>query len=671
MSSIRTGSRGAMYPTWVQYLVLLHLSIALTACGGGDSQKNYAAPPVQDRVRTESVSSPVVPDSYPVFNLSLGGIGGDVFPKGINALGQVAGSTTNSEGQTHAFFFDGVAMLDLGTLPGGNYSSAKSINDSGQVAGVATGAFGYFHAFTMKDGSGLIDMGTLGGTYSAATDVNAAGQIVGEATNVNRLTRAFAWTQSGGMRDLGTLQGTYSHAVGINDSGQVVGFATAAGDRGQHAFSWTEGGGMVDIGTLGGNHSYANDVNASGQVIGYAYTATNAFHAFSWVPGGNLVDIGTLGGNYSQATRINDSGQVVGNANIAGDDSYHAFLWKQGDTMIDLGTLGGSYSTAVSVNKFGQVVGWAHAVTGQQHAFLWTQASGMVDLNTRIPTAPAGLELYSALAISDSGAIVASSNMGLVLLGGSSHAPVVGGISANDPVAVGAPLEALTTFADVDAVDTHTAVVTWGDGSAAQAGTVSESAGVGSVSASHIFTAAGIYAIGLTITDNTGRKAQVSRNVVVYDPAAGFATGSGWIQSPPGALKSDVTAAGRANFEFVSKYQRGTAVPSGNTAFRFQTANFSFLSDTYDWMVIAGPRAQYKGTGTINGQGSFNFMFTAIDGAVNGGRGMDRFRIKIWSHDTSNATDTVVYDNQIETTGEGTLTEGTAIAGGDIVIHIK
>src|SRR2546427_8433734 len=33
--------------------------------------------------------------------------------------------------------------------------------------------------------------------------------------------------------------------------------------------------------------------------------------------------------------------------------------------------------------------------------------------------------------------------------------------------------------------------------------------------------------------------------------------------------------------------------------------------------VVAGARAQYKGTGTINGQGSYKFLLTAIDGDIN------------------------------------------------------
>lgn len=56
--------------------------------------------------------------------------------------------------------------------------------------------------------------------------------------------------------------------------------------------------------------------------------------------------------------------------------------------------------------------------------------------------------------------------------------------------------------------------------------------------------------------------------------------------------------------------------------------------------MIAGPKAKYKGEGTINGEGDYGFMLTAIDGQINGGGGVDKFRIKIW--DTT--TDAVIYD---------------------------
>ena len=54
---------------------------------------------------------------------------------------------------------------------------------------------------------------------------------------------------------------------------------------------------------------------------------------------------------------------------------------------------------------------------------------------------------------------------------------------------------------------------------------------------------------------------------------------------------------------------------------------------------------------------------TAIDGALAGGGGTDRFRIKIWDV----ATGEVVYDNQM---GEAEDAEAaTTLGGGSIVIH--
>src|SRR5262249_44935243 len=171
------------------------------------------------------------------------------------------------------------------------------------------------------------------------------------------------------------------------------------------------------------------------------------------------------------------------------------------------------------------------------------------------------------------------------------------------------------------------------------------------------------------VTDSGGLTSHVSRNVVVYDPSAGFVTGNGWIQSPPGAYKPDVSAAGRATFSFVSKYQKGAKVPTGTTAFQFQGADLDFYSDTDDWMVGTGERrAQFKGTGTLNGAGDYKFLLTAVDGKATSA-GTDRFRIKIWHYDASLQQDVTVYDNQLDSSTDGTLSEGTAIGGGNIVIH--
>ena len=154
---------------------------------------------------------------------------------------------------------------------------------------------------------------------------------------------------------------------------------------------------------------------------------------------------------------------------------------------------------------------------------------------------------------------------------------------------------------------------------------------------------------------------------MVYDPDGGFVTGGGWIDSPLGActLSADCdTETGKANFGFVSKYKNGATTPTGQTEFQFKAGHLNFHSGSYDWLVIAGAKAKYKGTGTINGTGNYGFMLSATDGQVNGGGGVDKFRMKIWDKD---AGDVVVYDNQMGAADDDDPT--TAINGGSIKVH--
>jgi hypothetical protein len=155
----------------------------------------------------------------------------------------------------------------------------------------------------------------------------------------------------------------------------------------------------------------------------------------------------------------------------------------------------------------------------------------------------------------------------------------------------------------------------------------------------------------------------IFRYIVIFDPSGGFVTGGGWIWSPAGALVTDPSLTGEANFGFVSKYKKGQSTPDGNTQFQFKAGDLNFHSDNYQWLVVAGARAQFKGTGTINGEGGYGFMLTAIDADLTPSTDMDLFRIKIWDIDTEE----VIYDNQI---GEAEDADPmTALDGGAIVIH--
>jgi len=243
-------------------------------------------------------------------------------------------------------------------------------------------------------------------------------------------------------------------------------------------------------------------------------------------------------------------------------------------------------------------------------------------------------------------------------------APVVGAITAPlDPVQLGSAVSAAAAFIDAGILDTHVASWAWGDGSSTS-GTIVESNGAGTATGTHVYAQAGVYTLTLTVTDDDGGAGVAQfRYVVIYDPSAGFVTGGGWITSPLGAYVVDPTMTGKANFGFESKYKKGDKIPTGTTEFQFHAAALNFHSSTYEWLVVAGAKAQYKGTGTINGAGSYGFMLTAIDGQIAGGGGQDKFRIKIWDK----ATNQPVYDNLLQAPDDADPT--TVIGGGSIVIH--
>jgi PKD repeat protein len=239
-----------------------------------------------------------------------------------------------------------------------------------------------------------------------------------------------------------------------------------------------------------------------------------------------------------------------------------------------------------------------------------------------------------------------------------------------DPVDINIPVELTGEFTETGTLDTHTAIIDWGDGNVDSIEEVTSPI----PKQTHIYDLPGVYTITLTIIDDDGGSDSMEfRYVVVYDPEGGFVTGGGWIMSPAGAYVADPELEGKANFGFVSKYKKGATTPTGNTEFQFKAGDLNFHSNDYEWLVVSGARAQFKGTGTINGEGEYKFKLTAIDGDINGGGGVDKFRIKIWYEEIDefeNEIEIIVYDNG-EDPGNGEEEVLTELGGGQIVIHTK
>ncbi len=240
-------------------------------------------------------------------------------------------------------------------------------------------------------------------------------------------------------------------------------------------------------------------------------------------------------------------------------------------------------------------------------------------------------------------------------------------VGPTNPVPVGTPVTVTASCAALGGSAAATIIFDWSDGTVTEVTPAVD----GFASATHWYAASSVYAVHVRLTDRYGQASEASfEYVVIYDPNGGFVTGGGWINSPPGAfypvLQEFAGVTGKATFGFVAKYLKGANVPSGNTEFQFKAGNFNFRSTAYQWLIVAGARAQYKGWGTINGEGDYAFMLTAIDGALLGGDAVDRFRIKIWDQ----ASGIVIYDNQAATGDTaGLTTPGTVLGGGNIVIH--
>jgi probable HAF family extracellular repeat protein len=605
------------------------------------------------------------PATYRVINLLPGNL--TAMPA-INSSGQVAFSLDNGR----AWFYDGAATQDIGTL-GGPTAYATGLNNVGQVAGFSSLAAGpLFHAYVWSKGSGMLDLGTLAGFGSStATAINYRGQVAGTSTAPNSQLHAFRWSAVSGMEDVGTFADNlsgFTNATAINDAGFVAGWGDAANGDG-HAFAWTRKTGLIDLGTLGGPISFAVAVDAAGQVAGYSSLAGGVVHAFLWNRSSGMKDLGAAGGAESFASAMSADGHVAGGIDFS-NGGRHAFSWTPVSGMVDLGTLGGDASEALAVNNKGQIVGWTSTRHARSHAMVWSARHGMVDLNKRLRHAPAGLVLDNAVAISDNGSIVATSNAGLVLLkpdgrdcGCSGH-HTAGPIEAADMVEVGAPFDTSVSFAGADAAAKHNVIWSWGDGSGDQAGNARANNGVGSASGSHAYTTPGIYTVTANVVDLAGRSVAVSRTIVAYDRSTGFAGGSGWFMSPHGANKKSRIPASKASFSFIAPSTNPEAKAiSTKSQLRFNVAGLSLRSENIRPVVAQGVQGKFEGSGTINGAGDYKFTLDTTAGAVAGQGERSRFGLKIWHIDPATKAQVIDYDN----TGLGA--EGGAVVEGKITVQ--
>ncbi|SES99864.1 parallel beta-helix repeat (two copies) [Methanococcoides vulcani] len=205
-----------------------------------------------------------------------------------------------------------------------------------------------------------------------------------------------------------------------------------------------------------------------------------------------------------------------------------------------------------------------------------------------------------------------------------------------EPVEVGTKVNLTAEFLDPGIEDTHNFTIDWGDNAADDIDIIIPP-GDRAVDANHTYATSGLYNVTFTVEDDDGGSDTDFRYVLVYDPASGSVAGKGSFDSLAGAYVADSGLTGVATFDFNSEYEKGAL--TGETQFEFDDLNF--YSADYEWMVVAGHKATYKGNGTINGEGNYEFLISVIDAQRTSSADTDMFRIKIWN------TTTIIYDNNV------------------------
>jgi endonuclease/exonuclease/phosphatase family metal-dependent hydrolase len=200
--------------------------------------------------------------------------------------------------------------------------------------------------------------------------------------------------------------------------------------------------------------------------------------------------------------------------------------------------------------------------------------------------------------------------------------------------------------------DSHTCTVNWDDG-------VTENyAAQSTCDRTHTFRHAGMFTIKVSVADDDGGTGAATVMVVVYDPAAGQATGNGWLGANPGDT----------GFTFQGSYPGGGNTPQGAVTFSLPPKQQGFLrtNNSLDWVVVTPDgKIAIKGRAELVPGKSVEFVMYAYTAQPGGGR----FRIVIWPRSAGDIPGSdITFDNRSGADYDVDLADPQALAGGTIAI---
>lgn len=306
-------------------------------------------------------------------------------------------------------------IVELGVLPGLDFSIPSALNNDGLVAGTCYLRLDPgFAGFVWENGAmqALADRTGQPFNINFPHDVNASGEIVGGSAEFEGAFTAFriAGTQ---FQDLGSTDALPNAvAEAINDDGLIVGwvqgqmFGSPPGEPAK-AVRWDIDG-IARLDDNGANESRAYGVNAAGDIVGDA-TWGGAKQAVIWIDGAPkiLPQFSTELQNDS-AVAINASRTIVGISRSDDDQVARSWFWTPGDaepTQLDWPRRTVRVE-ASAINAAGWIVGTAYDSEGTGAGLLWRDGGAYVALADLLPP-DSGWWVRSASDINDRNEIAA------------------------------------------------------------------------------------------------------------------------------------------------------------------------------------------------------------------------------------------------------------------------
>jgi len=304
------------------------------------------------------------------------------------------GRITSSTGPLRAFRWASSTMTNLGTLSGGNESSANAVSSStGDVVGYSTNSSGNQRPVKWVHGSGtnftIGALSTPGWTEGEALDINANGDICGKVWN-GGTTRACVWWGGTNFQLIPGLENASSSARSMNDAGVIVGRAAIGPGGAYRGFIYGQGT-LYNAESLPGLGGYPNGSRAITELNGVSNSAT--------IPA--FAGVGQEGANYDavlvriRRNLITSEDLAIGSVSIVGPNPIPANSTTSVRLDISYQALSDQRGSALPVQLA------LRRQDGSTPSEIWFEDTGTQDLFSSVSRVQTGIGNFSVRASLD------------------------------------------------------------------------------------------------------------------------------------------------------------------------------------------------------------------------------------------------------------------------------